>query len=306
MQQEFNYTLSVEVQSSLQNSLGHFLVSAYEAAAGTDSPIAAVIIPGSGFAANQSVSGLPILSARVTLVNYSPPRVRWEVADASTCLLDTSRSECRTAAVLWHVETDAGASRARLDQVETAVAIQAPDGSTLATTGLVAALTVKDMLGEQSIASIEGLPCMLHLMLGCCASDCVLTHRFVSVPPLRATLTSHTSGIHTWLGSCRTALWNGMSNVCVAGSMELQSLSEENYTWWVQASTQVQESTSLCVTPILTTRLRCTSHGKTLTLWERFPCLLPMALKQMGVASPTWEFLLQSYVPIAYRYHWKP
>ena len=155
-----SFSLSIEVQyptNRVQHSLGHLLVSAYEAAAETESPVAALVIPLEDFTAGPSSSGVSLL-AQITLANSSPVRVRWEVADASTCQLDESRSVCQTAAVIWQVETDAGPSIANLSLVETAVKIQANDGWQLANTGLFTALSVTDMLGKQFITSVESMP----------------------------------------------------------------------------------------------------------------------------------------------------
>lgn len=136
-------------------------MSAYEATDDTGSPIASTIIPFSEFAANESAStsiGTTVLSAHVTLADASPQQLRWEVADASTCLMDVTSSECQSAAVIWEEVADSGSSiDAILDTVKTAGTIRAQNGSQLATKGLVAALTVTDIKSNKFIAAVQGV-----------------------------------------------------------------------------------------------------------------------------------------------------
>ena len=181
-----NFNLSIEVQTpsgSLQHSLGHLLVSAYEAASETESPVAALVIPFTSFTARQTSSDISSLYAQVSLSTPIPARVRWEVADASTCQLDGSRSVCQTAAVLWQDETDPGSLIVNLGITETAVTIHANDGSQLVDAGLVTALSVTDTLGKKFTTSVEGTSRFVRLHLPLFIAKCVIfVHTIVLVP----------------------------------------------------------------------------------------------------------------------------
>jgi hypothetical protein len=91
------------------------------------------------------------------LVNLNLPQVRWELADASTCVIAESGSDCQLVAVLWKGDAGSEPLTARLHKVQTRVAIQSLEGSVLAAKGLVAVLTVTDILGNRFIVSAEGV-----------------------------------------------------------------------------------------------------------------------------------------------------